>query len=250
MKTGRMIAALLLAATMIAGTSQTAFSQKKTCSDKGGNQCQNLDLTKDQQKKMDEMRTVMMKERLQFQNQVAEKKAHLKTLSMADEPNMTEINKTIDEMYALKAEFAKKKAAHQQDVRNLLTPEQRLKFDMKHANKGMGMRGPGHGQGNCCPGHGQGMGCQGQGHGQGMGCQGQGQGMGCNHKDGAGQGCGQKAGTGQGCGQKAGSGQGCGQKAGSGQGCGQKAATGNCGHGKQDGTGQGCQKKTTDDDKK
>lgn len=183
-------------------TTQTEQVQQDKC-------CMMDDLTADQKKQIDALKATWMKEKMGLQNQIAEKKAHLKTLMMLDEPVMADINKTIDETYALKAEMAKKHAAHVQAVRKILTPEQRLKFDMHHKDmdgegcgKGQGM---GHGKG-CQQGGGQGMGCQ-QGGGQGMGCsqqkagcqQGGGQGMGCSQQK---AGCQQGGGQGMGCSQQ------------------------------------------------
>lgn len=238
-----MIAALTLAAVMIGGIAMSAQAQDKPCCPQGGQKCKIADLTADQQTKIDELKTAMMKDMLSYKNQIAEKKAHLKTLAMADQADMTAINKTVDELYALKAELAKKKEAHIQEVRKVLTPEQRLQFDMMHAKMG-------HGNGDGCGQQGQGCqksgaGCQQQGQGcqkSGAGCQQQGQGCqksgaGCQQQ---GQGCQDKAGTGQGCQHQQGSGdgKGCqGSGSGSGKGC------------QGSGSGKGCQHQTGDDKK-
>jgi Spy/CpxP family protein refolding chaperone len=252
MKMRKIIAAALLSAAIIGGSFTSAFAQDKSCCDKkgqekqqcgpGGPGCNIPDLTKDQIKQIDALKMTLVKDQIALKNQVAEKQAHLKTLSMQDNPDMGEINKTIDEMYVLKAQLAKAKEAHIQDVRKILTPEQRLFFDMKHAEndkcgrggpEGMGCPKDGGGCQNMGPGcpH-QGQGCQGMGQGagckqQGQGCQGMGQGAGCKQQ---GQGC-QGMGQGAGCKQQ---GQGC-------QGMGQGAGCKQQGQGCQ-GMGQGDQK--------
>ncbi|HOY31854.1 MAG TPA: Spy/CpxP family protein refolding chaperone [Bacteroidales bacterium] len=169
------------------------------------------DLTPEQGKQIDALHQKFMKEELPLNNLMKEKKAHLITVSAGDNADIATINKTIDEIYGIKAELAKKKEALKQDVRKLLNDEQKLMFDMHHS------KGAGKGYGKM----------------QGMGCE-----MGMN----AGQGCGMQQGMGgQGChmGQKK---SGCGMQQGmDGQGCnmGQKQS----GCGMQQGQGKGCCKK-------
>jgi Spy/CpxP family protein refolding chaperone len=127
------------------------------------------ELTKEQQDKIDKLKMDMAKDAISLKNQIEEKRAHLKTISMVDQPDMTAINKTIDEMYVLKSELAKKKAAHIQKVRKILTPEQRLHFDMQHAKKCRGKCGP-DAMGNGGPPKGKGC------HNMGSDCQQMGQG--------------------------------------------------------------------------
>ncbi len=115
-----------------------------------GMHCNLPNLTEDQQNKMNKMRTANMKEMLQFRNTMAEKKAHLNTLRTADKADMNAINKLIDEMGAMKITMMKKREAHRQEVRKILTEEQRVIFDSRG---GQGFKG----------GKGHGMGMQGQG---------------------------------------------------------------------------------------
>lgn len=95
-----------------------------------------LKLSEDQKKKMKDIRMRTQKEILPLKNQLGEKKARLKTLTSADKPDMNEINKTIDEMSALKAEIAKKRVASRIEIRSILTEEQRLMFDSREGRKG------------------------------------------------------------------------------------------------------------------
>ncbi len=163
-----------------------------------------MNLTAEQEKQMQAIHQKHMKEVLPLKNLIAEKKAHLVTVSTGDNVDLVAVNKTIDELYALKADIAKKQAAMKQDIRKLLDDDQKLMFDMKHAknkgnacesgenmgcgmgqhsNAGCGMdkgkdrQGCGNGQhspagcgmqksqGSCCPQQGQGSGCQQQGQG-------------------------------------------------------------------------------------
>ena len=144
------------------------------------------DLTPEQQKQISTLKLNLIKDRMALQNLIDEKKAHLKTISTGDNVDMAAVNKTVEELFALKGEMVKKHIAFQQEVRKLLTPEQRVIFDI-HAGKGHGrgermgegcqMKGMGHG----CEMKGEGDGCgmkckenggckmEGNGHGMGMG---------------------------------------------------------------------------------
>ena len=101
------------------------------------------DLTDAQKTKLKTMRTAQMKDVLPLRNKMRELQAHKQTVSTGDNVNMTELNKTIDEIGALKIKMEKKRAAHRQAVRKILTEDQRVFFDMhsgrKH-RKGKGMR--------------------------------------------------------------------------------------------------------------
>jgi len=179
---------IILAAAILLGTAGILMAQDKpACCHKGqekhschkGSCCGIPDLTQEQQTKIEGLRTAMVTECLNIKNQIEEKRAHLNTLMTVEQPDMTAINSTIDEMYVLKAQLEKKKVAHIQEIRNILTPEQRLQFDMNHAKRGMGEgMGPGH------PGHKAGCSHHGKCGMKEQGCQKQGQG--CHHQ---GQGC-------------------------------------------------------------
>ena len=123
-----------------------------------GMRCNIPDLTEAQQKKIAEMRVGQMKDMLMFRNSMAEKGAHLNTLRTADKVDMNAINKTIDEMGTIRTQMMKKREAHRQAVRQILTDEQRVIFDSRpmHGSKG-GMMMGGHGKGQ-----GKGMGMKGQ----------------------------------------------------------------------------------------
>ncbi len=205
--------AIIVAITMVFASSATYSQcnkhQASTSASAAENQdvkpvCMNkhgmMNLTPEQEKQIDAIHQKQMKEVLPLKNLIAEKKAHLVTISTGDNVDLVAVNKTIDELYALKADIAKKRAAMKQEVRKLLNDEQKLLFDMKHAkNKGNGCDsgknmscGMGQHSGACC-GMNKGMGgngcCMGQKsengcgihQGQGNGCQQQGQGS-CKDK--------------------------------------------------------------------
>ena len=89
---------------------------------------------------------------------------------------MTAVNKTVDELFALKADLVKKHEAFKQDVRKLLTADQKVVFDLNQANhKGKGPKGH---KGMSGKGH-KGMKCEGN-----SGCQkGSGENSNCKGKD-------------------------------------------------------------------
>ncbi len=98
---------------------------------KGGGMFMNIpDLTEAQKTQLKEMRTANMKEMMPLRNALKEKQAHLQTIQTADNPNMNEINTSIDEIGAIKIKMAKSHAAFRQEVRKILTDDQRIYFDM------------------------------------------------------------------------------------------------------------------------
>jgi len=144
------------------------------------------DLTADQQKQIDALKLTLVKDIINLKNQIEEKKAHIKTISYGDNVDMTAVNKAYDELFALKAEIAKKHAAFQQDVRKLLTSEQKVQFDIHQSKPKPKGHGMGMGDRNCKDKNGNGC-CkdkatEGEGGDQMKGCQGHGQmdGMGKN----------------------------------------------------------------------
>jgi Spy/CpxP family protein refolding chaperone len=115
----------------------------------GQGSCMNIpDLTDAQKTSLDKLRASHQKEMLQFRNEMGELKAKLQTLRTAESPNMTEINATVDKITALKNKQMKSKESHTQEVRKVLTPEQRVQFDLHQGKgKGKGMMGQGGGRG-------------------------------------------------------------------------------------------------------
>ncbi|NPA67136.1 MAG: Spy/CpxP family protein refolding chaperone [Chlorobi bacterium] len=88
-------------------------------------------LTESQKAQIKEMRTENLKEIKPLRNELREKEAHLQTLQTSDNPNINEIYALIDETGALKTQIAKKRAGFRQDVRKILTEEQRVYYDMQ-----------------------------------------------------------------------------------------------------------------------
>lgn len=95
-------------------------------------------LTDAQQKKIDALMVKHLKEVTPLQNELFEKKARLNTLESADKPDMNAINKTIDEIAALKAQIMKKRVAHRTEVAAQLTDEQRVYLNANRHRMGKG----------------------------------------------------------------------------------------------------------------
>jgi len=87
------------------------------------------DLTEEQQEKIKALRVKHMEALKPLRNELGEKKARLRTLTTSDKVNMSEINKVIEDIGRMKTEMMKLKEQHRQEVRRLLTDEQRVMFD-------------------------------------------------------------------------------------------------------------------------
>lgn len=115
----------------------------------GERMAQMLDLTEAQQAQIDELRTAHLKEMQVFRNKMGELRAKQRTLSTGDNVDLKTVNANIDEITALQNTMMKAREAHHQDVREILTEEQRVIFDSnKGFRQGRGMRGDGFGRGN------------------------------------------------------------------------------------------------------
>ena len=87
------------------------------------------DLTDKQKEKMKDLHVEHMKTVQPIKNEIGELKAKLHTLQTGEKPNMVEINKLIDDIGQQHTKIMKLKAAHMQEIRKLLTDEQRVFFD-------------------------------------------------------------------------------------------------------------------------
>ena len=94
-----------------------------------------------QREEIRKIRTEQVKERMQTRNLLKEKRAKLEVLQTADQPDMKEINKVIDEIASIQAQEMKAQAANRQKIRNLLTDEQRVYFDTHFAGRDHGRSG-------------------------------------------------------------------------------------------------------------
>lgn len=236
MKSKLMIVLVVLLSSTLFNTALLAQGQCQKMGDPNGMGCSKpekgccgiTNLTPDQQKQIDALHLNLVKETIIIKNQINEKKAHLITVSTGDNIDMVAVSKTVDELFMLKAELEKKHIAFMQDVRKLLTPEQKIMFDAFQSKKGgKDCDDEGKGGMKCGQNGTSGQNCGGMNGGQKCGQMGQGgQGAGCGMKMGEGQGGCKSDGAqmGGGCKDKAGAGQGaqtqggCKDKAAAGQG--------------------------------
>jgi Spy/CpxP family protein refolding chaperone len=156
-----MIAAMSMSATVWAQGPEAGRGAGKPGAKKGNPEMHMKmmlpDLTDEQVAKIKTLRIEMMKQLNPLRAELKEKMAHLNTLSIAEKPDMKAINTTIDEIGALKTKMMKIHAKFRQDVRALLTDDQRVIFDSKAGKMmGHGMKGH-HGSGK---GPGKGMPCK------------------------------------------------------------------------------------------
>lgn len=97
-------------------------------------------MTAELQAKIDALRITHLTEMKDLENKMGELRARQRTLTTTDAYDAKAVNANIDEITKLENQMMKKQAAHHQEVRSLLNPEQRLWFDTH------GGRGPGHGR--------------------------------------------------------------------------------------------------------
>lgn len=131
-----------------------------------------LNLTDDQEKKLDELRTPHMKTMQDFRADMNIKEAEYEKLMKADKPDMKAINAKIDEISKLHGDMMKERSKHQQDVRALLTDDQKVMFDAHIGMQGKHGMGQMHGMKGGKGMHGKGAMMQQHRHGMG-GCKGQ-----------------------------------------------------------------------------
>ncbi len=84
-----------------------------------------LDLTAEQKKSMQALRTQMRKEMIPLRGNLESKHIDLQEEMAAEQPNIARINALVDDLAKVKAEIQKKQIAHRLKMRDMLTPEQR-----------------------------------------------------------------------------------------------------------------------------
>ncbi|MCF8371310.1 MAG: periplasmic heavy metal sensor [Bacteroidales bacterium] len=93
------------------------------------------DLTEAQEKQMQTLRLKFGQDVLPLKNEMKEKEARLISLKTAKDIDIAAINKQIEEIGQVKINLEKKHAALEQEMRKVLTDEQRLHFDMRMSQK-------------------------------------------------------------------------------------------------------------------
>ena len=155
MKTQRMKpAGLLIAAFMLLATTTANAQRGRGYAPQGrnfdqNNFCQMIpDLTEDQESKIKDLRIDHLSEMNEFRNQNNELRAKRHTLMTSDNSDLNEINSLIDQMTAVHNKMMKTTAKHRQNVRTLLTDEQKVLFDSRPMHR----RGHGRGYGKAAYG--------------------------------------------------------------------------------------------------
>lgn len=128
--------ALLLVAILLVGIYQIALADDTSKSNNPapkrplpGQIINELNLSADQVAKIKELRLQFEKDTLQLRNDIKAAELKLRELRQAAAPDLNQINAAIDELYRLRAELAKKEAAHQLAIRAVFTPEQWTKIE-------------------------------------------------------------------------------------------------------------------------
>lgn len=89
-----------------------------------------LNLSDEQKSKIEDLRLNFQKEKLPLQSKIHELKNNLKLELTKDNYDEKKVDQTLDQIEGLKKEMHKKRINHMRSVRNLLTDEQKTKFDM------------------------------------------------------------------------------------------------------------------------
>ena len=103
------------------------------CSKKGSEW--KKDLSDTQRKEVDKLQLAYKKKKFLLKSKLKQAKVEFALLITEDSPDQSAINKKIDQIAKLKAEKLHLKANHKIQVRKVLTPEQRIKFDLAVLNK-------------------------------------------------------------------------------------------------------------------
>jgi Spy/CpxP family protein refolding chaperone len=123
----------------------------------GGGWGPGLNLTAEQNQKMQAMRESFFKETLTMRNEMQTKQLELRTLWAQTNPDQEKILAKQKEINALRAQLQEKTTKHRLDMRKVLTPEQQAQLGAYGPGfgPGYGMRGgfgPGRGMGyGVCP---------------------------------------------------------------------------------------------------
>ena len=87
-------------------------------------------LSEEQQTKIEAQKTTNLKKMLPLRNKMKENKVKLENLETLENPDMNDIYSVIDELGKTNIEIMKLMADQKQNLRKILTEEQRIIFDM------------------------------------------------------------------------------------------------------------------------
>jgi len=133
---------------------------------------QALNLTPEQQQKMEDLQYIHQKDMIKFREEVSLKRLDLQREMQKDSPDRATVDRLADDMGALRTRMGRARVDHLLDVRKILTPEQWSKArELMQARRAQRMGGRG-GRSSLGPRDGMGHGAgspRGQGFGQGQG---------------------------------------------------------------------------------
>ena len=134
-----LVAGILMSGSILAQKSEKNFKGRPETRELG--QMQKHDgmmkdsLTSKQKEAIKAIRVKTEKETKPLHDQLSELMAHHRTLVTAEKSDMAAINASIEKMGDLKISLEKTEAAQQQEIRKLLTEEQRIKMDKNPRNR-------------------------------------------------------------------------------------------------------------------
>lgn len=117
-------------------SSSFLFAQEKDQNDAPNMKRMGMNFTKDQQMKMQDLKLNLEKEILPLRADIQKYRADLKLLQATDNLDESKIENTLDKISDLQKQIELKRIKNRNGVRNLLTPEQKTKFDMHLLTKG------------------------------------------------------------------------------------------------------------------
>ncbi|MFP8489235.1 Spy/CpxP family protein refolding chaperone [Gracilimonas sp. Q87] len=100
-----------------------------------------LNLTDDQKAKVEEIHLNGQKGMIPLRNNMQKKNAKLRTLKMSDNYDEDAVNALIEEIGELRTAMMAMRTGHQQQIRKILTEEQRIKFDTMQQKRGPRQQG-------------------------------------------------------------------------------------------------------------
>lgn len=127
----------VIAMVFIFATNSDVFAQRSQRGNQdGARACINIpELTQEQEAKIQAIRAERINQTTAHRAKMDELRASQRKLRLAENPNMAEIDKVIDQMASLRARHMKANAAHHQSIREVLTPEQRVMFDSRTGDR-------------------------------------------------------------------------------------------------------------------
>jgi len=122
------MAILLLSATTVFGQRGRHFERPRP---EPRQECVVENLTPEQEAKIQQLRSAQLERSLKHRAQMDELRARKRSLMLEKNPDMNAVNAVVDQMTAMRGDMMKEAIKHRQEIRNLLTDEQRVQFDAR-----------------------------------------------------------------------------------------------------------------------